>query len=392
MTSRIAIFKGAFQYDVVNDFADHLGEACARHDVEPVLVDLRGPATVYASLIERLENDPATLGFVGFNGVGLAQRAGLGLGPRRHAKPCLAWLVDHPLEHLARVVELKSDTIAAVDAGHAQFLKALGLKNALCLPHAGAAPPLATPGRPWRERPIALLMPGTIADPHTLQAAAREGIESKLGPDWTKLYDELVADPRLVFDDALIEKAGRARRRAGDTQALSPALCVVMIQAIRAKRNARRLAVVRALDAAGTPVTLCGKGWENFAFTNHEALGPKTFAETRALFADARTVLHVNPLFSSALHERVVYASLAGALVASDANVLMKRTFAQGRGLIYNADDVDELAARLRALDETGEGAAVAEAGRARMLTDHTWDSRARAVIETLESNARLAA
>jgi hypothetical protein len=388
---RIGIFKGEFQYDVVNVFADHLAEACRRHGVEPAIVDLRLARGEYAPVVERLENAPDTLGFVAFNGVGLAQRAALGLPPRRD-KPAVAWLVDHPLEHLARVVELRAETIAAIDAGHAQFLKGLGLKNVICLPHAGASPQGEPDDRPWEERPIRVLMPGTIADPQALRTTMHAEIEAKLGREWASLYDDLVENPKIAFDDVLIARAQRARARAGDANALSPALCIVMTHAIRAKRNARRLAAVRALDAGGVGVDLCGKGWDAVeAFRSHRILATRAFPDVLRLFAEARFVLHVNPLFSAALHERVVYAALAGAVVLADANAMLKRVLAGGCGLLFDPAEAPDLAGRLAELEANGTGALMAAAGRERLRAEHTWDARAKSLIDALQGQSRLA-
>lgn len=383
---QIGIFKGDFQYDAVNVFADHLGAACARAGVTPYIIDLNTADSVCGQLTRWLANQPDMLGFVGFNGICLYERVGGDEVRVGAAKPFAAWLVDHPIRHLPRIAKLARDLIVTIDSGHEQFLRDLGLPHVAWIPHGGCATAAGGPeGLSWQERPIRFFMPGSLGNPDDTRRRVMTELEGHAGPQWAALYASLAGDAKVASDRELLGLARHEARTLGLPEGLSAPFCYVLDQAMMTLRHQRRLEILRALDENGVAVDLAGKGCGDFGFRHHRVLPVADFSETLNRFQKSRFVLHINPLFWEALHERAAYAAMAGAVLVTDGNRMLKRELSGGRGVVFDPVNVQALGERLERLERTGEGAGMASKGQRLMESRHTWDHRAAALIRALK-------
>ena len=370
---RLQIQNGTFQYDAVTAFGKALAPALAEHGVETAFVDRE----------EALPGDAR----LAFNAIG----APVGQGPHGAARlpgalPFVAWLVDHPVFHISRILPLRSDLILTVDAGHARLLKSWGFRRAGYLPHGGQVPdtdPLIV--NPWAERTGRILLPGSIADPEPVEAEAREDILRNLGADVAELFEELCERTNLRTDEAVIEaiRAHPAGRAHADRA--TGGFCLLLRHALIALRHRRRLGLVRALDEAGVGIDLCGNGWEAFSFRNHRVLPALPFPELLSRMGDYRFVLHVNPLFGHAMHERAIAAGLAGAIPVTDGNVALKQELGGRRGIVFDLADPHAMATRLEAVEADGSGAEMAARAFERMRGRHSWAHRAGDLAKALE-------
>ncbi len=383
--SRIVLFKSGFQYGAINIFVDGLARGFAglgyRTDIvqadadeDQVRADLRAalaqPQDVFAVV-----GAGGTLCDLGSGGQNLYVRLGV---------PYVAYITDHPSYALQRLSRGGNLVVTCVDRQHVPFLQAAGFRHVHFVPH-GADPPAAPPP-PFAARTQGMMLAATAADPGPILAECleeREGIARDLFRDIATREDlATMADVEAALD------ADPRTAQVPDLARFSGTRIIWLNDFERLIRLVRRLALVKALDRPGTALDLFGKGWDAFGFAHHRAHGPVPFDQILALHADYRFTLHPNPLFTESPHERPLYAALAGSVVVTDGNPLLRALLPFGKAAIgFDPAEPDwpaQLAARLT--DRGTDFQAIADEGRRIVAEGHTWAHRAAAIVEAVKA------
>ncbi|CAK0770700.1 hypothetical protein WCLP8_4610003 [uncultured Gammaproteobacteria bacterium] len=394
----IGLFQGDFQYDAVNRFVDHLAAALNRRGIETLIIDVAAPRPQVAEAIHLLQDRSRELaGLIGFNTLGSTIVLGRHPLHRRLGVPFVSWLVDHPVFHLDRLDALADQPVLCIDPGHAHFLHRLGLTQATVALHAGAEVPtdsqsVWTKQSVWTERRGHILFAGTGGDPATLAALLRQGLTAQ-APDGAlvRVFDDLADQPTLSTDgaveQALADHPAIGRPFEADEIGLESRSLLQAL--IRYRRVRRRHDLLRALDQAGIAVDLCGHGWGDGWFRHHRLLGPRSFTETLALFGRYRVALNINPLFAAGLHDRVVYAALAGAMVWSDSNPTLAAELGSGRGKLFSWTESDPAPRPPSPPEPNSEPNSVhtATTGRDYFRAHHSWDRRVMQILPATIGN-----
>lgn len=148
-------------------------------------------------------------------------------------------------------------------------------------------------------------------------------------------------------------------------------------------RSRRRRNALHRLAEAGLTVDLYGKGWDSMAHL-HRVHGPLPFEQTIGLMGQSKIVLNLMPNFAYALHERLLTAMAAGAVVATDGNELICSEFREGEELLL-FEDPDELVEKVaQVLRDEGSRQKMSHVGRQKVLERHTWAHRARLLHDQL--------
>ncbi len=149
-------------------------------------------------------------------------------------------------------------------------------------------------------------------------------------------------------------------------------------------KGKERLSLIQAIHHV--PVHVFGTNhlqtsWEK-ALKNQKNVifhGPVSFQESLKVMRQSQILLNGAPQFRYGLHDRIFNGLASGALVMTDSNPLVEKSFAIGEELLtYQAG-------QLEAVDETLQAALanpkrwqeIVSAGREKVLKHHTWDQRA---------------
>lgn len=389
---RIALFKGDFRYDAVNAFTDDLAEAFAAAGVKPMIVDMRGPRQELGQKLSDVCDADDLIALFGFNALGASIKVDGRPLYETLSAPFVSYLLEHPLFHAEALTRLQDQPIFCVDGGHVRFMESFGAPQAYLAPHAGATPPEYYGAPRWAERPNRVIFAGSFEPLDALRtrlalvighdrAAADAGI-----PPLNDAFDALANELESVNDEDLADVAAMHPLTFSVQQFLGvSAHYATLLQCLILWRRANlRHALLAQLDRDGLAVDLYGKGWESAGFQNHRAMGQLPFVDLRKLLPTYRFVLNISPLFGEALHERVAYGALSGAVVCTDDNRQSKALIAPGGALGYPPGDVGALAEAIDRLDKTPEGAAMAALGREIAMFDLTWAARARKILGVL--------
>ncbi|MEA1674352.1 glycosyltransferase [Nitrospirillum sp. BR 11163] len=387
---RIVLFKGQSQYGSLRLHIDQLAAAFTAMGHEAIVIDLAAPdgvARLNAALSRHVQF------FYALNSMGVDLRVGDQTLFDAVDSVFITLHVDHPV-HLWPRLETKMDrrfVVSFLDETHVKLTRDCfppGHFAALSLmpPGANTSIPPAMPDedtlfRDWAERrDIPLLFTGTY------RGTPQRGWHGAERNFVTTLFDD-AADLALSQDTLALEDAIDQVLAARDTS-LSPAARTQLIcksrevyQYVEAYRRHQMLAT---LNAAGVPLVVYGKGWENRPFPAFDWRGEGSFEETLRLLRRTRLVLNSNNNFVAGGHERVFAAQINGAAVVSDTSRYYDRHYADGRDMLfYRWTALDALLTRIEAaLADPGGLAAVAQAGFRQATTHHTWDVRARHILD----------
>lgn len=165
---------------------------------------------------------------------------------------------------------------------------------------------------------------------------------------------------------------------------------LLQFQGFLLSRSRDRMAMADALIEAGLPLSLYGRGWSDYPRFGPYVRGViEPGPELGRVYRSHKVVLHINQTCN--MHVRVLEAMAAGAFVLArragpldHAPGAVATAFAIGRELCM-FDDVDDLVVQVRrALDDEPWRQAFITRGRARVLTEHTYRTRASTMIDEL--------
>ena len=154
-------------------------------------------------------------------------------------------------------------------------------------------------------------------------------------------------------------------------------------------RGYQRQRVLRAVNAAGIPMTIIGRGWERADFINPDLVTMKKGLWTTECLEhmfNSKVTLNVLPNFKSGYHDRIFSGMLAGSLVATDSNAYLDRVLISGTncikyGLKSDGELVDFVGQLNNYLENPMEGYEIAVKGRKMAESDHTWKNRAERIF-----------
>jgi hypothetical protein len=344
MTETIGIVRGQTRYGMGDLMTVSLAS----------ILRERGYATVYFDGV-RLERDLAMLerantsAILAYNGILTDARTLDGASVWDEARiPCVAWFVDHPIYHLARLKGRPRLLVpACVDQSHVRFLRDWGLSRHTRELHHFAVGDVDH--HVPVDRDIDVLFPGSLVDP-------------------TALRSEWPTFPKLVC--SLIEQstAECLSRSSGDLVQIIVALCeemgvvppqelgaavgVTFVHADRYVRAQRRVDILDALADAGIVVDHVGHGDSAHpALARHRAHGALPASSLPGWLRRARTVVNAGVNFPAGSHERVFTAQRQGAVAITEANGYWCGLLTEGiDGLLYGWDQLEAVPDRLRDL------------------------------------------
>lgn len=292
--------------------------------------------------------------------------------------PHVAWLVD--AAHFSReFASFPMHILITPDQKSEDLMRKWGAQHAYFLPH--AADPL--PGViPISERRFPIVFLGSIADPLAYIKDWRSKYPAEVVDFLIESADKTLKDPDLCYQDLL---ATHPMFQGDENDELIQEFDVYM-------RMVDRIQLLRSLS--GLPVHLFGNvvgqtsrsmgeiiGGVLSGLTIHPAVN---FSEALEIMQNAQIVLNSSPMFKTGAHERIFYAPSAGAVLVTNETPWIRSHFHAPEELItYRAeDDVKERLKALLAKPDVLKS--IANAGREKVLSAHTWNHRIRQLLEIM--------
>jgi Glycosyl transferases group 1 len=268
--------------------------------------------------------------------------------------------------------------LACVDQTYCRSIEQLpGWENApLFSPHGGWM--LDTPER---HRTIDLLFCGSYSSPHRLLSHLKERVANgQLLQQWHPWMRG------LILSDELIPICSMVQPNEWELIHHDPELGKTLRTLDQYLRARRRYLLLQQCADAGLIVDLYGDGWDNSPFKEvHRVCGSIPFHHLPHLMAGAKIALNAMPNFAHGLHERLLTAMGAGALVITESNPFLSEQFVEGEEFL-TFEGADQLKSLLSDGERRQE---VAEAGKRRARSGHSWEARARSLAQAVFSPAR---
>lgn len=374
------MIKGQSKYNVVRCFVDEVAEGFRKSNCEVEVQDyMENEEELEVRLHELQDNPPDAV--VSFNGIGYEI-------VREHLDiPYIGWMVDHPTIHHPRLIELDKNAYAVcIDQSHAKMIKKFytNVRDVFFLPHGGS---FGHAIRPYGEREIDVLFSGS----YTSSSEYLKELQDNLKPYEQKIAFILITrmqEQNLTLEEALASFL--VENGIPYTNEEFTNLCLNYIGVDYFIRAFYREELLRALTNNGVCVDIYGDRWEQFICEHKENLRlhePLDFLESLKVMGNAKISLNSIPSFKGGGHERIFSAMLNGSVCVTDSNAYLEEQFLNGEEIImYQRDDMQKASdAILYYLKHEEEAAMIADNAYKVASQKHTWEVRAKALLELLE-------
>lgn len=372
-------------YGVLPSFTQSMAGALSRRGVACRLLGrTRGPTP---DLVQQILRDPPdfTLSFNGLlpdaNGQFLCDQLAI---------PHVACIMDAP-NHFLDLAKSPLTHITCIDRDFAAFFQGLKQQKVLFLPHAvdrDYAAPLDSP------RPYQVALFGTCIDYEERRDSWR-----KLFPDAVRaVLEDAVSiaesNPTIAYFQALQQALEARLKNQKDLDPRSLDYFALFENLEFVIRGKDRVALVRSIKGAEVHVfgTKSGsRGWEDYLMDCSRDVtvhGRLTYNEVLATMAKTSIVLNSCPSIRNGAHERIFAGLMAGATVLTNDNQYVREQFGTEKGVVYfnapQCEDISALILQILSNDENRRKAVVQ--GRALVQSAHTWDHRARKLLDHLNA------
>ncbi|MCR5054317.1 MAG: glycosyltransferase [Lachnospiraceae bacterium] len=313
--------------------------------------------------------------------------------------PVINILMDHPFCHKKALDDAPSNAIVLCpDRNHMRYMQRFypTIPTVGFLGHGGKL--LPGPVKPITERSIDILYAGGISRKFAYEMMpdfAKYNFDAKSVAD--NAYALMLEHPSLTTEEAIETCLNNAGINLSD-----PDLCTLIEELhyidLLIVSHFREL-TVRTLAEAGLHITLYGTGWDVCEWIQDcptlDFKGRVSAYEIVELMKDTKCVLSTMTWFKDGTHDRVFNGMLQGAFTVTDSSVYMREEFVSYNPASDNYNDAElfmfelsEIASlpdALKAIFSSSEKMqTMANNGRKKALSSHTWAARAKELHEDL--------
>lgn len=310
--------------------------------------------------------------------------------------PCYNIVVDHPFYYDRFMGQLpKYYYQISIDRNHIDFLKRFypQIRSGLFVPLGGTELDWEEDEMlPIREREYDLIITGSWAEPEFFGDFMK-----KDGPEYEVFYrsilDELIQHPEKTFEEVLEPKLF-AETEEGDsiTDDDLRLLYARMVQFDMYIRYYFRGELVKNLVDNGLKVYCIGGGWDKLKCNHPENIIYEEYSPSidclRAI-RNSKISINVMPWFKRGAHDRIFNTMLNGAVSFTDSSEYLDEFLIDGKNcLIYSLDRINEAAEIIkRYIDDDEALQKIADEGYRLAKKNHTWDARARQMMEFIKED-----
>ena len=304
----------------------------------------------------------------------------------RLAGPFFDYILDHPLFHYQGLSSgVKNLHAIVLDEAQQKYVEKYYEKVASVHMLPLGATRAVYEGT--KEPECRILFPGTYDRPDAVYQIV-ENAPEPLGSTMKDLIERRLADPTLLMEEAFSQ---HLKEEELELPAGQFALFMNSMYAVDAYvRDYFRKAALDALLAEKLPVTVFGEGWEKYSCGDEHSLRREPavpFALSFERIAKAHVLLNVSPIFNRGMHDRVPAGMANHAVVLTDENPYLRRTFTDGKELLfYSLEKPDTLCEQAeRTLTDVRLREKIAASAYETFEREYTWKRRAEQILAFAE-------
>lgn len=374
---KVILIKGQSNYNVLRYWIDALAVGFEKIGVEAIVLDVNN--SINQQLITTLQMDVDAI--ISFNGLLIEQKEVLEKVIRA---PYIYLLIDHPIDHLARIQNLREgDILTLMDRNDVNNLEIFGLivNNLYMLPHAAIELSIEP-----CEKSIDILVSGSYSDMSNYKEYIN-GQTPAIRAICEEVIENCLADTRKYYIEEFIE----AFKKRGISIELrlyeSPEFIKMVYDIGRYVYSNNRLKVITALADAGIKVDIYGSNWDCSPVASypnvhiHESV---SYWKTQELMRKSKIVMNFQALLRDGTHERVFAGMAARSVVVTNETPYLREIFNEGEELIfYNFNDINEMVKNVQGiLKNDGQRGKISESAWQAVKGMHTFEERAKAIVD----------
>lgn len=385
---KIILFTGGVE--TLTFFSLQIKKALTARGYKTFLFDISEPFDSFQALLQfcrKGEGVLVTFNFIGLSGESIFFQNGISFFDE-YAVKCLNIVVDHPFYYHEKLRHLPSDYLQfCIDRTHIAYMRRFFPHVTLgeFLPLAGTVSAQVQHKGciPIAERKTDLLFVGNYTPPQHFEKQI-----TRLGNDYTQFYygiiDDLTAHSELTMEQAFED---HIKREIPDISDADLAKCMEnMIFIDLYLRFTMRGRVIEVLADNGFPIEVFGAGMELLSLRHPENLllhGSTTSAVCLNKLSKAKISLNVMPWFKDGLHDRILSASLNGAVSLTDTSGYLCEVFSENDLCCYSLKEIEKLPETVTfLLEHPAHMQQLADNAKRICAAAHTWENR----VDVLES------
>lgn len=300
-----------------------------------------------------------------------------------------SFLVDHPYYLYSRLLEQHNNQIVScVDYAHIQYLRKChpNIKYSCFMPHGGNIP--AVSPKPFNEREYDVVLMGSYTNPQSLLEDFNQY------PDLLKVISNQVIETYFstysnTLEDLFAYYFKEYQLNFSDEDFANVLQSLTSVDLYIRSKN--REQILNMLTSNNITVDVFGSGWENYLCSNPENLkihGTLPYPQAQKIMCNSKIILNPLPLFTNGSHVRVFTSMLCGAVCVSERNLYLQKEFTDKENIcFFDMYSLDELPKSIKELlSEPAKAESIAQKSLTLATQKHTWEHRAKAIIEFVES------
>ncbi|MEY9979954.1 glycosyltransferase [Lysinibacillus sp. RC79] len=373
---KVVLIKGQSNYNVLRYWMDALARGLEKKGIETIVLD--GKYSVNDQVIALLGLDVDAV--ISFNGLFLENKE---IIEKVIRAPYIYLLIDHPIDHLGRLENLRpQDILTVMDRNDVNNLEHFGLNisNTYMLPHAAIELSVEKV-----EKTIDILVSGSYSD-MTMYTKYIESQSPAIFAICKEVIDNCLEDSRKYYIDEFLQAFAKRGVSIDLRLNENPEIIKLVRDIGRYIYSVNRLSVVKALADAGLPISIYGKGWKDSPLVDysnviiHESVN---YWETQELMRQAKVIMSFQALLRDGTHERVFAGMAARSVVVTNETPYLRELFTEKELMFYNFNDLGAMVESVKAIlkdDEQREK--MSEAAWQAIKGGHTFEERAQTIID----------
>ena len=340
----IVLYKGKFQYNVVNYFAEELGKALIKLGHNVIILDLcRITELEITSFFLHNEIDLV----LSFNGINFTDKNVF----ERLNIPLGIIFVDHPFYHLSRIKAYNGNTtfFCMYDLGYLDcFEECIDNKIPIAwLPHGGTEKQFSENEKMKKEYDV--ILPGSLNDYLYFEKHLLELGSGSIKDIAFNLYErgkENYNVPLYFHFKEELKNAGISLQDLRNNENYLNAFAYIYILIDKTLRGRNRYRITKKLLDEGIKVQHFGKLQKDelLKYKNFTTNGAIDYMDLIIEIKKSKLLLHDTPCFQNGSHERIFTSMLNKTLVLSNLNNYCNNQYIDGESIVfYNMNDLDTL-------------------------------------------------